>query len=414
MRINKKIKNFRLPFLLAAAFCLGWPLLANAIIAGPCANCHTMHNSQGGAAEVHLGADGGHWTSGTGGWAGPTNSTPQKNLLKSDCVGCHSSSSTDTIVTLGGVTKIPIVFNTGGPAANTELAGGNFYYTTVDGLNPGENMNNRGHNVAGIAARDPLPKAPGDWGGACGQGCHESLVDPVNPLYVPSTGENQTGCEGCHLKVGHHDVETEGGTGAGNSYRFLAGHGGTGLAKMVDSGMNTVGISFEGVNWGIQNSVDPNDRNLYMPQTAPQTTSSPSLPIGRWCAGCHGKFHAFGAVDEMFLTDNGGDRDKNPATNPWLRHPTNVDIPSTGTNEYTDPGGVMGKTYNPETGIPLARFDRFGTVVTTGDQVMCLSCHKAHASEWPDALRFDYNQNNAHSGVGRDNGCFFCHRAKDL
>jgi predicted CXXCH cytochrome family protein len=408
MRINKKIKNFRLPFLLAAAFCLGWPLLANAKIVGPCANCHTMHNSQGGAAEVHLGALGDRLDYGTGLWSGPARLTPQENLLKTDCVGCHSSSSTATIVTLGGGTKIPIVFNTGGPAANTELAGGNFYYTTVDG--GGTTMANRGHNVAGIAALDPLLQAPGRTSGTCGNSCHTTLVTAIDPGNIPGT-HDQTGCEGCHLTVGHHDEMVGGGTGPGNSYRFLAGHGGTGLSGFVDGGYNYVGgpPGFEGVNWGIQNSVDPADRNLYMPQDAGYNPATDDLPIGRWCAGCHGQFHAFGDTSDVYLTtDNGGDRDFTPGNNPWMRHPTNVRIPITG--EFA---GVMGDTYNPLTGIPLARYDPTAVINST-DQVMCLSCHKAHASEWPDALRFDYTDMIAHSGAGtRTDGCFFCHRLKD-
>jgi predicted CXXCH cytochrome family protein len=52
--------------------------------------------------------------------------------------------------------------------------------------------------------------------------------------------------------------------------------------------------------------------------------------------------------------------------------------------------------------------------IGTGDQVMCLSCHKAHGSKWPNALRFDYTGMDAHLGTGtRTDGCFFCHRLKD-
>jgi hypothetical protein len=157
-----------------------------------------------------------------------------------------------------------------------------------------------------------------------------------------------------------------------------------------------------------------------MPQTKTYESATDDLPIGRWCAGCHGQFHAFGAQDEMFLVDNGGDLNHltlTASTNPWLRHPTNVFIPNAG--EYSaGAGGVLdgNAIYNPETGIPLARSNYINSRtanVELGDQVMCLSCHKAHGSQYENALRFNYALNDAHSGLGRDNGCFFCHRAKD-
>jgi hypothetical protein len=411
MRINHKTKNFWLPFVLAAGFCLGWPLPATAIITGPCTNCHTMHNSQGSASQAFTAAE---WNT-SGDLTGTPSSTPLSNLLKTDCVGCHTSASDATVIEVGvggGTSKIPIVYNTGGPAAGTELAGGNFYWTVGD--------SNKGHNVAGIAPLDGLPYAPGKTGGVCGNSCHESLVDPVDPGSAPS-GHDQTGCEGCHLMVGHHDVGVSGGTGPGNSYRFLSGHGGTGLSKFVENGitLSAGADTFEGVNWGRQNGDHNLDRNLYMPQDSIyDPSSSPYLPLGRWCGGCHGQFHAFGDYDPVLMVTNinGGDTDEDPTTNPWMRHPSGVYIPDAGEFSLAAGGVLDGNSvYDPEFGIPLARgnYDRTANV-EYGDQVICISCHKAHGSEWPNALRFDYDQNNAHSGFNRDNGCFFCHRAKDL
>lgn len=45
------------------------------------------------------------------------------------------------------------------------------------------------------------------------------------------------------------------------------------------------------------------------------------------------------------------------------------------------------------------------------DKVMCLSCHRAHGSPYPDMLRFDYNM-EAGGGTSTD-GCFKCHTNKD-
>ncbi len=83
---------------------------ARAAVRGVCSNCHTMHNSQDGSL---------------------IQPSPDSHLLTEDCVGCHSSSGSETIVTLGN-TRIPIVFNTTAyPSA--PLAGGNFYKVSLGG-----------------------------------------------------------------------------------------------------------------------------------------------------------------------------------------------------------------------------------------------------------------------------------------
>jgi predicted CXXCH cytochrome family protein len=55
------------------------------------------------------------------------------------------------------------------------------------------------------------------------------------------------------------------------------------------------------------------------------------------------------------------------------------------------------------------------SVVTPGsDAVMCLSCHVAHASNYPDMLRWDYDAMIAgNAGAAAGTGCFSCHTTKD-
>ncbi|MDH5298101.1 MAG: hypothetical protein OEV91_03700, partial [Desulfobulbaceae bacterium] len=110
-------------------------------VKGPCASCHTMHNSQAGVPlsdreDVAF-----------------TSSTPQNykvvNLLKNACIGCHSSTTSDTIVDMGNGVKIPIVYNTVAP--NKPLAGGNFYWVDASGDEYGHNV----RNVDGILAKAP-------------------------------------------------------------------------------------------------------------------------------------------------------------------------------------------------------------------------------------------------------------------
>jgi hypothetical protein len=46
--------------------------------------------------------------------------------------------------------------------------------------------------------------------------------------------------------------------------------------------------------------------------------------------------------------------------------------------------------------------------------VTCISCHRAHGSEYADLLRWDYTAGtSAGSGTNLNSGCFVCHTTKD-
>ena len=115
---------------LTAILLMVLPSFAYARVTGVCSNCHTMHNSQNGSAVAkdYLDAD----------------LPPQEQLLTSDCVGCHSSSTGQTIINFSG-TSVPIVYNTVPPSQ--PLAGGNFYWVATQG-------DEYGHNVYGISGID--------------------------------------------------------------------------------------------------------------------------------------------------------------------------------------------------------------------------------------------------------------------
>lgn len=388
MRMNQIHKTLVVRFMITMAFCLSLPVLAGAYVTGPCANCHTMHNSSNGTTL----------TTGTtyGDAAAP-------NLLRGDCLGCHMSTTSATINVSNGTTT-PIVYNTVPPA--TELAGGNFYWTNSDGSNTAAD-HNRGHNVKGIATADMLPYAPGA-NSPCAGSCHVSLVADVSP--GQETGlATATGCQGCHLRVGHHVRNSlEGGPadGAGDAFRFLGGHD-TSLTGPVNSlqGAN------EDPDW--QFTTGPNDYNLYWGGDAVDNVKP--MSIGRFCAGCHSAFHSTGRATGLGPS-NGGDRDIDVVNTPtpWLRHPTDVHLPGVGVDgEFARLFDTPGN-YDPA--MPFAR--AAGTLRTapldSPDQVMCLSCHKAHGSQYPNALRWDYTTTIAHvGGPNLDTGCFYCHREKD-
>ena len=326
-----------------------------AMVSGPCSNCHTMHNRQNGSPVDSGGVN--------------------DNLTVTGCVGCHSDSSSNTIRLLGS-SSIPVVFNVSEPVS--PLAGGNYYWVSAF------SDDRFGHNVHSIAGPDEnLTYVPGRHIGSdtdltiteC-YNCHSAGFSPGYPgipFTIPRSG-NVLICEDCHTQVMHHaDDSSTIVKGSGGWYRFL---------------YEVEGI--EDPDW--QQTVSKSDHNEYKGETAAYRGS-----ISDAGCGCHGNFHAL----------------KNPGDvgtgSPWLKHPVDVALPSDGEYaSYTE--------YNPQ--APVARPDLSGygapsSVVTPGtDQVMCISCHRAHGSNQPDMLRWDYS--TIISGGGADTGgCFICHSTKD-
>jgi len=318
---------------------------------------------------------------------------PYSTLLVTDCLGCHSAENTATAI--DPVTGAPIVYNTSGPpsygVANQGLAAGNFYWVA-------QGDDSAGHN---IFAGDPDPvlsDAPGSWIG-CGNpltSCHSNLSEPDITL-----GPERQGCTKCHMMdntpitSGYHhaddtdpvvDNETQG------WYRYLSGHM-SGDARGV-SGM-------EDSDWQFTSSAT--DHNEYFGTTGNETMPTTGFfNLGHtttaFCCGCHGNFH------QQKINDV------------WVRHPADAIIQdaleySTAFNAVAGVG-----VYDPQ--VPVARPDFTGWTIPSGDvtlgtdMVMCLSCHKAHGSPYPDMLRWDYSEMIAGDNT-KSGGCFSCHTQKN-
>ncbi len=317
--------------------------MALANVSGPCSNCHTMHNSQDGNPMVQTG---------TG-----------NTLLVDDCIGCHSSATDQTIVN-----GTPIVFNTVPPT--NPLAGGNFYWVSQGGA-----ANDVfGHNVFGISGIDnnidPSGFAPGDSMQLCGTSCHSSLaIDPALTIVPTSGNPPKNGCQGCHYEVAHHDDTKP-------WFRFLKGH------WNADSYVEGI----EAPTWEQNAASNPTDRNVYKGTDASYGWSgglATAHSTSAFCQGCHIDFHQDMGV-----------------SSPWIRHPNDILLPETGEYASYDP------TLNYSNEAPVAYINpaaptRAEAVVT------CLSCHRAHGSDQPDMLRWDYD--NMAAGTG----CYTCHTEKD-
>lgn len=371
---------FALAYLVFLISILGYGL-SYATVTGPCANCHTMHNSQDASPLARAGTNVG-W--GGSGLTGDISSEPLSHLLVTDCVGCHTATTALTIINYGG-SAIPIVYNTVAPT--DPLAGGNFYWVAQGGAA----NDAKGHNVYGISGTDAnLTIAPGRKPGTCGGSCHATLADPPG-------GNNleRGGCQGCHVFTSHH---TDRGW-----YRYLKGHtdspnpgdpnaGGDGLDYVTGIGDD---------DWEQETVVDHNGyKGVQVAYDSHGTGLTNQQTISSFCSGCHARFHETADIN----ANNGA-----PYTSPWLRHPSDIALPTTGEYAVYDP-----TTNHPVTGYsaeaPVGWLDP-ASPVRAGAVVMCISCHRVHGSDQPDLLRWDYATMDV--GGGGSGGCFTCHTLKN-
>jgi len=317
-----------------------------------CANCHTMHNSQGGSP--------------VGGNSG-LNDT-KSALLNNSCYGCHTG--------VNAAGSMPFVLSlvapnygvTGTETGHNTLAGGHFWWVS-------QGQDNHGHNVDGFSTQTTRTPPGG--------------TSSMNTLTCAGT----TGCHGnpaiadeaMSIAGGHHNNEITSldGLTTASSYRFLLG---------------IVGI--EDSDWEL--TVSAIDHNQYK-GTARTSDTDTTDSISHLCARCHGTFHndngnsTGGVADSVFAS-------------PWIRHPVDIDM-----SGLTEVAGYGGASHDYNVMAPVGSDDMsFGVQATVYDQandaiVTCLSCHRAHGSPYDADLRWDYA---AWPGGGYY-GCGECHTTKN-
>jgi len=312
-----------------------------------------------------------------GGRAGPFPA-----LTEGGCIGCHGQApyGTENIITIGKA-RIPQVLH---HMQNGDLAGGNFYYV-ADGYNPDYS---RGHNVAEISLQENPPMdvppgfirsviipggiGPADWPGqrqltcAGTWGCHgdRTIEDPYKSIY------------GAH----HTDDSEIDGSTVGKSYRFLYGITGK-----------------EHKDWEYLATID--NHNGYRGDMNHSSMDT----ISYLCGECHARFHPHANL--------GGSREVGQVYNSlWLRHPSDIAF-------STVHGGFAGSEYQGyvryslEAPVAYSRPTGGEEVVDMNSIIMCLSCHRAHASQNPDILRWDYDKVIAGS-TPSGTSCLTCHTRK--
>lgn len=265
----------------------------------------------------------------------------------STCLNCHDGAARYHVNSADG--------------SNTN-EGGDFHWTQDNGYtyvvrgNPvAVNNNNMGHNMLaadfGLANDTDLATAPG--GGA------------------PSAG---FGCTSCHDPHGQAGGGTIGGADP------ISVSGSYGAVPAADTQAGNYRILYDS-NKAFFTEDAPIARANSYDGASVQYGDGMSL----WCANCHQGFYT--------QSPSGG------------MHPTDVAVPGV-YNSYVATGNYTGDiatAYDPL--VPVERGDATASAdladptdaATAGvgidgtEQVMCLSCHRAHASPFDNALRWDYS-----------------------
>ncbi len=390
-----------LTILLAAAAIMALSSVPAMAITGQCSNCHTMHNSQDGSAVVQTyavgtpGSEGPPVVDPTPGALNTKVATPQQYLLNADCIACHTGNT----ATAKNSFDAPIVLHTTNPTGQgyqKTLAGGDFSWVAS-----ATGDDSTGHNVVGISLEDAaIGKTPPGWdyNATPGQNSDGRITGGNNTTWTSQlTCAGTFGCHGAHnedspfsaIKKSHHSntglskTQANGASTVGASFRFL-------------SGIN--GLEDENWEWDATESV----HNEYYGVNG-NSTYTTKTTISYLCAQCHGIYHS--AIDDDVPSGGGS---------PWLRHPTDVDLPNDTYGEYNYYNPDNANKYSVEAPIarPTVPATPSSTVAPGTDIVMCLSCHRAHGSDQPDLLRWAYSGMKAGTG-NDDTGCFTCHTAKN-
>jgi len=322
---------------------------------GPCNGCHTIHNTENGLPNPTQ----------SGSWL----------LRASDpssiCLNCHAGP---------GGSSSPSVYSFDGSALTP---GGDFYWMTksftwVDGTSPAAS---HGHNVIALdfaLNADPnRAQAPG--------GSYPSAQLTCISCHDPHGGANR-GTSGGAQPVstsGSYGQDAAAGTQTGN-YRLLGG---------ADYVVN--GYAF--------NNPAPIARQSETQPFAESDTSHVDYGSGmsEWCANCHA-----GILNSEHKS--GGSSIEHPSGND--EHLESSIIANY--NSYIRTGDLTGSA-----GSAYLQFVPFERGVTTAAlldpnstqgpdanaNVMCLTCHRAHASAFPSAGRWDFTASllaNSHPALG--------------
>jgi general stress protein YciG len=358
------MKAFRIGLVVMAAALVTFGLGGSALAfhdggVATCDGCHTMHNSLDGA----ISANGGTVGTGVSTWL-TLGSDPS-----STCLNCHNGTGSYHMNSTDGSAATP---------------GGDFYWLTktftwtAHGHVSSSEADDHGHNVIaadfGLTQDGVLTTAPG--------GSYSSAFLGCNSCHDPHAVKNGG------TKGGYGAIEVSGSYGADptlavtGNFRILGDIG-------YDGGQGA-GASFT-------NDV-PIATTAKYAKDADGAHTDFGQGMSEWCANCHTGFTA-------------------DSSNP-MRHPANDDAHlgstySVNYNSYVKTGDFTGTS--ADSYLALVPFERGIADPTALDgaslagpdassNVVCLTCHRAHASAFQNATRWDmgteFPVTDSHPAVG--------------
>ena len=329
-----------------------------------CDGCHTMHNSEGGEAIIEGSQPG----------KGLNSSLTIGSDPSSTCLSCHEGSGSYHIASKGG------------EATPNLTAGGDFYWLKNDynvELRPGVTEDWKGetfgHNVIaqdfGYVKDGTLSGAPSINGPngfpsdalACSS-CHDphGKIERTGTTYKPIV---VSGSYGGLTSRGEPVDLTNGVMG---NYRLL-GTSGYNPNGALGAFKNAAPIAYATNNSGFYGSkVDYGSG------------------MSEWCANCHTGFNQVSSQTTQHLHPAASEAALNGQATNYNRYVATGDLTGNSSTSYL---GLVpferGVTYNPDGYV--GELDPQSTEgPNSGSNVMCLTCHRAHANGFRNAGRWDF------------------------
>jgi len=346
-----------------------------------CDGCHVMHNASSGVAKSTTGASGG-----VAAWTNTTNAyLLQGGDQSSTCLICHSGAKT------AGYQFIVADVTTAAAPTNF-TPGGDFGWLKLNFTNSPSQRH--GHNVAavdfGLAVDPDLKAAPGGTyaGAAAGKAafacsnCHDPhgryrVQDNAGTLEV--AGPSSPGSKILPIKMsgsyGDAPVAADFAVGA---YRILAGKGYAPASNPAFAFPNDPPIAVAPTAYNkAEGSANGGDVRVAY-----------GTGMSEWCQNCHTNIHL-----DTYVTGRPGLR--HPAGSTAFLHAGQYDV----YNKYISSGDMTGTNaytslvpFEQGKSIPDLKTSITGTIIADStSNVMCLSCHRAHASAFDSMVRWDQN-----------------------
>ena len=289
-------------------------------------------------------------------FSGALTATANKNLTVSTCLGCHNGQSTGPDIFQAYASS-----SAASDAGTYGTAGGSFLDTVFD-------VDSKGHNVQDL--KTVYPSGPGDEGMSLTPGNSGSNIT-LTPTQLTCAG-----AKGCH---GDHDAGKTTSDAGIKGFHHAAAPGFRFLQLADDTPITGMGSA----DWE-DGGADATNHNVY--------SASDTGSISELCAECHGAFHGTANTQSGSV---------------WIRHPTENDIPDWSPSVEYNRNPFA---FDPDDGAGVTTTSAYTSTDGGGAQVACVSCHRAHASDVADLLRFKYTDMTA--GGGKTFGCLGCHTAQ--